>query len=472
MQVYRELKRGNTALPGDSTEQDILSELVASRNSVTVGVSDERNALGLLDEYLGEYDQAAVADSTDADVLSRFDLVVTPGGHRGITPLGETEARWESTSRSLRDKHIKEEIASIRESVETLSREHGLSNGEIRKRVQSSVPALKAPATSSNLGSTTSGSDDDYLIPPKAGLYVAVGAIVLLVLFAAVTFGPQVLGAIGLVDAGDQAGNAELNVNGTLVDNATDEQISATDVEFVELRNGTGTVMNSTEQPEYNFTITEGDIENATLVASVDGYEERRMNLSQDSPGGDLRLDPSQSLVEGSVIDSETGDGVSDATVTLTNDENETDETTTADGGEYSFENVASGEYTLSANADEYAASDGQQITVDSSETQVDAIELAPNVSASIQFVDENGSAVTREDVRLIDAETDEPIRSSKTNTDGWYNISVAAGTYEVELTSGDYEGTTAEVVPDGRASREIYPGEEFEIVVEATESA
>jgi hypothetical protein len=77
MQVYRELKRGNTAVPGDSTEQDILAELITSRNSVTVGVSDERNAIGLLSEYLGQYDQAAVADSTDADVLSTFDLVVS-----------------------------------------------------------------------------------------------------------------------------------------------------------------------------------------------------------------------------------------------------------------------------------------------------------------------------------------------------------------------------------------------------------
>ena len=178
MRVYRELKHGNVTMPGDETEQEILSELIASHEAVTVGVSDERNAIGLISEYLGQYDRAAIADSTDADILSTFDFVVTPGEHRGIKPLGSTEARWESTANSLRDRQIKQEISSIRESVQELSGTHGLSNKEIRNRVQGSVPALKPPAIESNLGSTSSGSDDDDLISAEMGMYVAIGVVV------------------------------------------------------------------------------------------------------------------------------------------------------------------------------------------------------------------------------------------------------------------------------------------------------
>lgn len=459
MQVYRELKRGNTASPGDSTEQDILSELISSRNPVTVGVSDERNAIGLLSEHLGEYDKAAIADSTDADVLSTFDLVVTPGSYRGITPLGETEGRWESTSRSLRDKHIKQEITSIRESVETLSREYGLSNDEIRSRVQSSVPALKTPATGSNLRSTTTQSDDDSLLSPEVGLYVAVGAVVLLVLFAAVSYGPALLGSFGLIDGGDQAGNTtqQVTVAGALIDNSTGDQLnSSTENISVILRNENGS-LDTTDQPLYNFTVNETQIANATLVATADGYEERRMNLSNDRlrEDIDIQLDPLSvdnspelSRVEGRVLNTSTSEGVSGATVTLVGSEDTTNETTTADDGTYTFENVSFGEYTISVDATGYANSDNREISVNSTEKQVDDIKLNPAAALSFQFIaSNNNESLNGGDIRLIDQQTGNEI-DNVTNGNGWYNnTDVDPGSYTLELVNRNgYEDTSVNI--------------------------
>jgi hypothetical protein len=473
MQVFRDLKRRNTAVPGNNTDRDILSELITSRNAATVGVADERNALGLLGKYLGEYDKAAIADSTDADVLSTFDLVVTPGDHRGITPLGETEARWESTSRSLRDKHIKQEIASISESVKTLSRDYGLSDGEIRKRVQSSVPALKAPATNSNLGSRGTQSDDDSLLSPQVGLYVAVGAVVLLVLFAAVIIGPSVLASFGVIDGDSEANATAQSVTGTLIDNSTDAQLnSTTDNISVVLRNERGR-LGTTNQSEYNFTINETQIANATLVATADGYEEQRLNISVDRPGGEIRLEPSTSAddppeisrVEGAVINTNTSETVSNATVTLTTTEDESFEDTTGTEGEYSFENILYGEYTISVIKTGYV-SENRSITVNSTETQVEDIGLDPTASVSVLFVSsENNEPLNGGRMRLVDQDTGtEIVNASQTDIGsdtGWYNnTNLVPGDYKLELFQRNgYEDKTVDIPL-------LEPGEVYKIEV------
>ena len=441
MKVYRELRRDNTVLPGSSQERDVLSELLASRNSVTVGVSDERNAIGLLGETLGEYDQAAIADSTDADILSTFDLVITPGGHRGITPLGETEARWESTAGSLRDKHINQEIESIRDSVKTLSREYGLSNDEIRSRVQSSVPALKSPVTNSNLGSTSTKSDDDPLIPPEVGLYVAIGAAVLLILFAAITFVP--LGGLGVFDTANQSGEdlTQLTVTGELVDNRTENRINSTNISVtLRTENGSSDMAN---QPKFDLSVNKTKSANATLVATADGYETQRMVISEEQVEMNIKLDQSASAdttlessqITGSVTDSANGDDISSATVKLTPIGGDTVERTTGIDGTYSFENMSYGEYTIQANATGYAESERNSISVDSPERQVDPIKLDQTGSLAVFFRKSNNESLNGGQIRLIDRETDETRVNKSKGVSGWYNKSdLPPGKYRLEL--------------------------------------
>jgi hypothetical protein len=451
MQVYRELRRENTALPGSNIEQNILSELIASRNPVTVGVSDERNAVGLLSKHLGEYDKAAVADSTDADVLSTFDLVVTPGGYRGITPLNETEAQWESTSRSLRDEHIKQEITSIRDSVETLSQDYGLSNNEIRKRVQTSVPALKPPATSSNLGSTASGSDDDYLIPPKVGLYVAIGAAILIVLLGVATLGPMTLDILGVGGGGGGQAASQAYVAGVLIDNTTNEQISNSTGDIsIELRNESGSILKEETQPRYNFTVNESRLSNMTLAATADGYENRTIALSTESHGGNISLDPvptegdspARSRVEGQVRDAT--EDVSNIPVTVSLIGTETFETSPGPFGNYNFSDVPTGEYTLSVNGDGFVPQN-RSIYVNGTTTQVGTIELQQTASLSLLFnATDTDGGVSGADIYLRNNATGDaipPANPSTTNEDGWYNATnLEAGTYDVEFRDDEYK--------------------------------
>ncbi|WP_080510373.1 MSCRAMM family protein [Halorubrum coriense] len=464
MQVYRDLKRGNTALPGGSTEQGILSKLISSRQPVVVGVQDERNAIGLLSEYLDEYDQAAIADSEDADVLSTFDFVVTPNGTRGITPLGETEARWESTSRSLRDKHIKQEIASIRESVETLSREHGLSNGEIRDRIQSSVPALKASTTSSDLRTSASGSDDDYLVPPKVGLYVAVGAAVLLVLFAAIYFG--VFGFIGATNGSGQT-SSQANITGVVIDSTTGNPLnSSTRNVYVTLNNETGAVVKNASQPQYAFTVSKARLSNLTLKASADGYQNQTRDLSGDSREINISLVPAStdadsatlSRVQGQVVDSTNDAAISDANISLIGTENRVVKTNLI--GNYTFEEIPPGEYTLSVTADGYVASESRTISVNGTTTQVDDINLDPTAALSILVTDSNADAgVAGASVYLYDNSTRKSVNSSTTDQAGWYNVSdLAPGTYDIEARPDGYDNKekTYEVKPGAARVIEI----------------
>jgi len=463
MKVYRELRRDNTVLPGSSQERDVLSELLASRNSVTVGVSDERNAIGLLGEYLGEYDQAVIADSIDADIPSTFDLVITPGGHRGITPLGETEARWESTAGSLRDKHIKQEVESIRDSVKTLSREYGLSNDEIRGRVESSVPALKAPVTNSNLGSTSANSDDDPLVPPKVGLYVAIGAAVLLILFAAITFVP--LGGLGVFDTGNQSDEAltQLTVTGELVDNRTGNRINSTNISVtLRAENGSSDMAN---QPEFNLSINKTKSSNATLVATADEYETQQMVIAEEQIEMDIKLDRSPSAdtafessrITGSVTDSTNGDDISNATVKLTRNGGDTVERTTGTDGTYSFEDMSYGDYTIQASAPGYADSESDSISVGSPEKQVDPIKLDQNGSLAIFFrKSNNGERLNGGEIRLIDTETDNELRNESKGASGWYNMTdLAPGKYQLELFDRNrYKDATIEFT--------LKPGEQY----------
>ena len=478
MQVYRELKRGNTAVPGDSTEQDILAELITSRNSVTVGVSDERNAIGLLSEYLGQYDQAAVADSTDADVLSTFDLVVTPGGHRGITPLGETEARWKSTSRSLRDKHIKQEIASIRESVETLSRDYGLSNDEIRNRVQGSVPALKSRTPDSTLRSQSNDSTDDQLLSPELGLYIAVGAVALLVVFAAVFF-------LQIPSLGQDGGtaNSTVEISGTLVDSDGNPIDSSSDVSValrhqVPASNQSDSVrfeeLNRTTSTRFNFTTQEQYLGNLTLLVTADRYE----NVSQQAEEGSQNITlvavsgqegstepentaPVSSRIEGTISNASNEAGIADATVSLTGAETRTTQTTT-DGG-YAFSNVSRGNYTLSANADGYVGSSSRNIEISRAETRREDFGLNATGSISLRFVSAEDNEVTLNSrpVRLVDAQTDSTIDETTTSGSARYEVSnLAPGDYTVQIYNmSEFEDTSK--------SFSLSPGETYEETVE-----
>jgi hypothetical protein len=132
--------------------------------------------------------------------------------------------------------------------------------------------------------------------------------------------------------------------------------------------------------------------------------------------------------------------------------------------GQYSFEDVPMGEYTISADADGYVASGDRELSVTSAETQQD-ITLEPTASLSVLFVEEGNSDTEVDDapVRLINMETGNEVHNSSTGSNGRYeNASVPAGEYVLELFNRDgYTDESVEI--------ELTPGESYEDEVSVT---
>lgn len=283
---------------------------------------------------------------------------------------------------------------------------------------------------------------------------VSVCAVILL-LAIIIPFGPALLGEPGTADprVQNEMTGEQVTVAGVLIDNATAGPINSTTKNITVTVRNQNQVLNTTNQPTYNFSVNETQLTDAILVATADGYEEKRVNISEERVGDPIRLDPitpvdatpEMSRLSGRIINSNTSGGVSDATVVLTNSTGETIETTTENDGMYSFKNISYGEYTLSASATGFVTSENQKINVNSSETQVHPLDLDPTASMSILFIDQN----TRDPlyggaIQLIDTETNTTILDETKGASGWFNTTnLTPGTYRVELSRRNgYEDT------------------------------
>jgi len=182
MSVFNALTNQRRAtVPGSEKDMRILEELAGDREVTAVGVSGANEAVGLLQEFADQH-SVAIADSTNTDALSEFDIVIVTGRHQGIEPLGQTTGRWKEAKQSLKRELVDEEISSITESVRTLKRDFGLSSGEIQRKVS----GLEAPGSgnqSSKLGSaSTGGGLKQTLLSPQVGKYMFIGSIVLILI--------------------------------------------------------------------------------------------------------------------------------------------------------------------------------------------------------------------------------------------------------------------------------------------------
>ncbi|OYR56273.1 MSCRAMM family protein [Halorubrum halodurans] len=459
MSVFRAIDAGNTSLPGSGQDRAILEELVGSRRGGTVGVRDAESALGLVNELMGTYDRAAVADSPESNALSDFDLVVAPNGSSGIAPIGDTEGQWESTKESIRSRLIDEEIASINESVQTLSREHGLSSSEIRRRVGQRVPALSAPSSG---GSTTdrlstSGSSSRFDMA-EIGKYVAIAAVVLLVLIGGFV-GASELGYIG-----GGGGDVAATVNGTVY-GADDEPLTtATDVTLEPTAASTG---NETAPEPETVTAENGEFAfqnvsagNYTLsVASTERFAYD--NESVEVPGNttELEVSPADGIVSGQVVDAETGDPLStdgdgevDASIELVDGAGET--VASATGGSYEFTVGLDGSYTLRASADGYESAErsvgsfGEQESIElesTGGTQEEAESTGVTLQGEVTNAT-NGNAIEGATVDVV-VGLGEVYEGTSELTGDYEVTGIPPGdTYRVEVSADGYEEASRQV--------------------------
>ena len=463
MSVFRALDAGRTSVPGDDRDRSIVEELIGSRQTATVGVRDAEHALGLVSEFMGRYDRAAIADSPESSALSGFDLVIAPDGTRGIAPIGDTESRWESTKESLRSRHIDQEVASINESVQTLSREYDLSSSEIRSRVYQRVPALKSPNTGGSTADALAGSgSDDGLLSPALGKALFVGAIALIVLVAG-AWGAMSLGLIG----GDDPEAELTTVNGTVYADAAGEVpaegMSVTLDPLDDPPEG-----EDAEAPGRQEAMTGADgtftVENVSAgnysveVDDANGleYDDREVEVTEnDTENEPIEITPDRAFINGEVVDAESGepistdgDGEVNATIELvdTSDENASS-VNAAEGGEYEFvleDDAIDGEYEIRANAEGY---DPANLTVDRFGEQ-DAIELDPvTMSLSGQVTNSSdGEPIENANVTLSTDAGQE--FNATTDADGNYETEaeIPIGEHDVEVEADGYVTVTETV--------------------------
>ena len=437
MSVFRALDVGATSLPGSDRDRSVLTELVGSREGATVGVRDAEHALGLVSDLMGQYDRAAIADSPESSALSAFDLVVTPDGSRGIVPLGDTEDRWESTKESLRSQHIDQEIASINDSVQTLSREYGLSSSEIRDRVTQRVPALSPPrAGGTRADSLASSGSSSRFDLETLGKYAMIGALVLIVLLAGAWGAMQ----FGLVDLGGGGGGG-VSVSGTV--NGADGPLSANAT--VELEPAEGDAMDTTaEGGTFNFS----DIPPGNYTLSVEtnrfAYDDREIEVTEDG-ADEVTIEPDRGIVTGEV----TADGNPvDATVELVDESGETVAETT--DSEFELEAPVDGSYTLRVNAEGYdqverSVGFGEESVAleSSSETTETTGSLSGEVIDTTSFDPIEGATV-----EAVDADF-----SATTDSNGTYEINeIPTGEYTIAVSADGYAATerTVEITTEG----------------------
>lgn len=165
--LYQAIRNNRYADPASSTDKKMLEYLAERRHSPTVGVSDETAALGLLMSVQQQeaFDSAAIAEGTP-EPADDWDILISPDSKRqsGITPLGSTADQWEQAKDAVRQQAIESELQSIRESVQRLSTEHGLSNSQIRNRVQQTVPQLADSTSDRRISLPETDADTDSIL--------------------------------------------------------------------------------------------------------------------------------------------------------------------------------------------------------------------------------------------------------------------------------------------------------------------
>jgi len=515
MAVFQTVQNAHRATtPGTKNDRTILSELLSGRQLVTVGVSDASAALGLLQSF--ESYSVAITDSQNADSLSGFDLAIVMGRHRGIEPLGSTVDRWEQTKQSLQTQLVNEEINQIKQSVQTLKQEHGLSSSEIRNRVSRKVPALSTSSSGGNdrIGGSQNDSITDKLLSPQVGKYVFFGSIILLVLLAA-GWGAATLGMLpgsgddttisGIVydSDGEPLESQNVTLSGGSLEN--DTQVSTRGsgflglignpgaYEFADVEDGNYTVR--VDHPDYEYDQQEAqpgdtDVDFEPVDSETEGNGDGGTDdETEESIDADTEDSGSEEIDETDESEETTGTNSEESiqsdvsgTVNIVPDKNQRPRSTTvtlSDGGEFTrtaagidddiddgadfdrfsgatdFTDVPHDEYTVEVTADGHEP-DSQTITVteETDEFELDLIEYS---SLTLTVVDESDSDQTLEgaDITLTGEDGDE-VDSGASNQDGQFTAdSLLPQVYTIAVSLEEYDDAEVEI--------ELEPGEDEE---------
>lgn len=389
-EFYQAVQQKYTS-PGDSADKEKIKYLISEGKTPIVGVSRYDQALGLLRDMIQNQTDVAIGENfSPAQQSEEWDLRIVPGGrHRGIQPIGETQSDWEEAEEKVRELQVDAEINDIKQSVQTLSREHGLSKREIRKRVTSEVPALRSSSTARTQTDAESTGSDDSL----ARNAISVGLIFIAI--GMITLGVFLMGGVpDVLPGGEQEFTIEGNViegnvthadpNGT-IDNLTDENITVAyhdpeQNESITAADDEGiTVSTAGGEPDrpHNYTIETNRSGEYNITVDVSGFapatSTHTLNDTNTPKIVDFELEPN--TLQGTVSAADTGN-LEPGNITLETraGDEEVANTTTDGAANFELTEVPVGNYTLIVDPDDQ-----------SYETQEKEIEIVPGENDTVE---------------------------------------------------------------------------------------
>lgn len=169
-----------------SNDIGILKRLLKRNLYPSIDVPSSRTATEIACS-VGQTVGKSAAFSGKEDLMSDWDLVIQTGTTSGIEPKRGTRSDWRGERKRLRNERTEKELDSIRDSVNKLSNEHGLTTKQIRERVHNRVPELKSPKRNTRTPTQQSTSQPSRTQNKSSGVelkyILALIGIVLLVLF-------------------------------------------------------------------------------------------------------------------------------------------------------------------------------------------------------------------------------------------------------------------------------------------------
>lgn len=263
-------------------------------------------------------------------------------------------------------------------------------------------------------------------------------------------------------------------VTGTVSDEVTSEPVANATIELVN-DGETYTAVTSTDGTYAIEDVLPGTY---NLTANADEYSEETATVTvsaNETVTVDIAFAPPTGTISGTVIASDNGEPVANATVVGENSDGEVYEATTGENGTYSLTDISSGSYVVNI-ADAPPGYEIEEIVTVEPGEHVDGVDLKlDRTNGSIDGYVTNAAGIPIADATVVDADQD-AFRVT-TNEDGYYQIDgVTPGTTALRATADGYDDSNIEFVdvnPASTTTANLTLGTYFEVSnLEAPETA
>jgi len=263
-------------------------------------------------------------------------------------------------------------------------------------------------------------------------------------------------------------------VTGTVSDEVTSEPVANATIELVN-DGETYTAVTSTDGTYAIEGVLPGTY---NLTANADEYSEETTTVTvsaNETVTMDIAFAPPTGTISGTVIASDNGEPVANATVVGENSDGEVYEATTDENGTYSLTDISSGSYVVNI-ADAPPGYEIEEIVTVEPEEHVDGVDLElDRTDGSINGYVTSAAGIPIADATVLDADQD--AFKVTTNEDGYYQIDgVTPGTTALRATADGYDDSNIEFIdvnPASMTTANLTLGTYFEVInLEGPETA